>query len=84
MVTDTFKLILFKVMQKTDKIRTDTLFQTDKKNWYKMKKTDNNKLIDFVFFLKKLITADFCKTVYPNKKKNLCPMKLECLRLKKK
>ena len=34
-----------------------------------MKKTDNNKLIDFVFFLKKLITANFCKTVYPNKKK---------------
>ena len=34
-----------------------------------MKKTDNKTLIDQVFFLKKLITADFCKTVYPNKKK---------------
>ena len=45
-----------------------------------MKKTDNKKLIIFTFFLKKLITDDFCKNVYPNKKKNnLClpasPMK---------
>ena len=34
-----------------------------------MKKTDNKKLIIFAFFLKKLITDDFCKNVYPNKKK---------------
>ena len=34
-----------------------------------MKKTDNRKLINFVFFPKKLIKADFWKVVYPNKKK---------------
>ena len=34
-----------------------------------MKKTDNKKLIIFAFFLKKLITDDFYKNVYPNKKK---------------
>ena len=34
-----------------------------------MKKTDNKKLINFVFFPKKLIKADFWKVVYPNKKK---------------
>ena len=34
-----------------------------------MEKTDNKKLINFVFFQKKLIKADFWKTVYPSKKK---------------
>ena len=34
-----------------------------------MKKTDNKKLINFVFFSKKLIKGDFWKVVYPNKKK---------------
>ena len=38
-----------------------------------MEKTDNKKLINFVFFQKKLIKADFWKTVYPSKKKKPMP-----------
>ena len=34
-----------------------------------MSKTDNTKLINFVFFRQKLITADFWKMVFPDKKK---------------
>ena len=34
-----------------------------------MTKTDNTKLINFVFFRQKLITADFWKMVFPDKKK---------------
>ena len=34
-----------------------------------MTKTDNTKLINFIFFPQKLITADFWKMVFPDKKK---------------
>ena len=36
-------------MKKTDKIKTDTLFQTDTLNWYIKKKTDNNETDNFCF-----------------------------------
>ena len=39
-----------------------------------MTKTDNTKLINFVFFRQKLITADFWKMVFPDKKKTYAKM----------
>ena len=39
-----------------------------------MTKTDNTKLINFVFFRQKLITADFWKMVFPDKKKSMIGM----------
>ena len=50
-------------MKKTDKIKTDTLFQTDTLNWYVKKKTDNNETDKFCFSVKKTDNDRFLENI---------------------